>query len=48
MRAGYHGKLMEIDLGKENITEKEIDSHDVRKYLLGSGLAVRLLLRDAE
>ncbi|MBA7604442.1 putative oxidoreductase YdhV [subsurface metagenome] len=48
MRAGYHGKLMEIDLGKENITEKEIDSHDVRKYLLGSGLAVRLLLREAE
>ncbi len=48
MRAGYHGKLLEIDLQKEKISEREIDSYDVRKYLLGSGLAVRLLLMDTD
>lgn len=48
MPFGYHGKLLEVDLGTEKISEREIDSNDVKKYLLGSGLAVKILLEQLD
>ncbi|MFH1957820.1 MAG: aldehyde ferredoxin oxidoreductase family protein [bacterium] len=48
MPEGYHGKLLEVDLGTEKISEREIAPGDVKKYLLGSGLAVKILLEQSD
>ena len=40
---GYHGALLDIDLSSGRTTEKEIDPQDLRKYLGGRGLGVKVL-----
>lgn len=40
---GYMGKILRVDLTKEQITEEHLDEDTLRKYLGGTGLGVRIL-----
>ena len=46
MPFGYHGRLLRVDLGQRTTSVLHIDDADVRKYLLGSGLAAKMLFDD--
>lgn len=40
---GYTGKLLRVDLGKQKITEEEIDETTLRKFVGGTGIGARVL-----
>ncbi|MDI6642348.1 MAG: aldehyde ferredoxin oxidoreductase N-terminal domain-containing protein, partial [Elusimicrobiota bacterium] len=40
---GYHGKLLVVDLTAKKISERTVDEETVKKYFLGSGLAIKIL-----
>lgn len=46
--SGYHGKILEVDLSKENIHEKPLLPDTIEKYLGGRGLATRIFYDEAE
>lgn len=41
--SGYHGKILEVDLGSGRVAAKPLDPADALDYLGGRGLATRLL-----
>lgn len=43
MIKGYYGILLDIDLSSGNIAKKEIDPKDLKNYIGGRGLGVKLL-----
>ncbi len=43
MPYGYHGKYLEVDLTTRTHTEKEIPEELAKKFLLGSGLAAKMI-----
>jgi len=43
MPHGFHGRILTIDLSSGKIGERRLNEDDVKKYTLGSGLAVRML-----
>lgn len=46
MPYGYHGKYLEINLTDRRISEKTIPEELAKKFLLGSGLAAKLLFNE--
>ena len=48
MSYGYQGKILEIDLTTQKISQREVSEEDVRKYFMGSGLAAKILSEEAD
>jgi aldehyde:ferredoxin oxidoreductase len=46
MNYGFYGKILTVDLCRQQSAIIEIDPADVRKYFLGSGLAAKMLSYD--
>ena len=43
MLYGYAGKLLEVNLSRGEISEKELDEEIARQYIGGRGLATKIL-----
>jgi len=48
MNYGYQGKILEVDLTTQKISQREVRKEDVRKYFMGSGLAAKILSEEAD
>ena len=48
MSYGYQGKILEVDLTTQKISQREVSEEDVRKYFMGSGLAAKILSEEAD
>ncbi|RLG46417.1 MAG: aldehyde ferredoxin oxidoreductase, partial [Thermoproteota archaeon] len=46
MEGGYVGLVLEVDLTRDRIWERELSEEDARLFLGGKGLGVRILLRE--
>jgi aldehyde:ferredoxin oxidoreductase len=45
---GYHGKILQIDLSRSNISEKPLSPATIEEYLGGRGLATRLFFDEID
>ena len=45
MKCGYMGKMLRINLNTKQIEIEEVKEDIVRKYIEGSGLGARILLK---
>ena len=43
---GYAGRILRIDLGREQISEESLDSETLRKYVGGTGLGTKYLYEE--
>ena len=46
MTSGYMGKILRVDLGREQISEESPDNETLRKYVGGTGLGVKYLYEE--
>jgi len=46
MKGGYVGKILRVDLSKESITEESLPQGELRKYLGGLGLGLKILTEE--
>lgn len=43
---GYTGRIMRVDLGREQISEESLDNETLRKYVGGTGLGIKYLYEE--
>ncbi|MCG2677474.1 aldehyde ferredoxin oxidoreductase family protein, partial [bacterium] len=48
MSYGYQGKILEVDLTTQKISQRKVKEEDVKKYFMGSGLAAKILSEEAD
>ncbi len=48
MNYGYQGKILEVDLTTQKISQREVRKEEVRKYFMGSGLTAKILSEEAD
>jgi aldehyde:ferredoxin oxidoreductase len=43
---GYAGRILRVDLGREQISEESLDNETLRKYIGGTGLGAKYLYEE--